>query len=336
MVKIAFWTPFLSARGSDVALFDYAYYNQTILNNKSIIILSFQGVFNSDRKVLEKFTTHFPVKYYIDESDLSRILITEKCDILYSIIHGQKGKECIDDEKLKKLCNIKTVYHCVFDMSDKRGDVYAGVSHSLAKKFDSDVFVPHMISLKPNIQVGDFRKELNIPSDSVVFGRYGGEDIFNLKWFYTTVEKVANDNKNIYFLFQENIKKYFTKDFDNIKFVKTFYTDDEKNKFINTCDATLECSTLGHSFGLTLGEFSVCNKPIILLMSDIGYWNVEHIRIISNKGIYFRNDKELYRVLTNFKREKFIGQDLNLYKEFSPENVMKIFDNVFIKNEKIN
>lgn len=332
MVKIAFWAPFLCARGSDIALFDYAYYNQTILKNKSIIVLSFQGVFNSDRKVLEKFTTHFPIKYYIDESDLSRILVNENCDILYSIIHGQKGKQCIDEEKLKSLCSIKTVYHCVFDMSDKRGDVYAGVSYSLAKKFDSHLYVPHMISLKPNTQVGDFRKELNISSDSTVFGRYGGDDIFNLKWFYTTVEQVASDNKNIYFLFQENIKKYFTNNLENIKFVKTFYTDDEKNKFINTCDATLECSTLGHSFGLTLGEFSVCNKPIILLMSDIGYWNVEHIRIIGNSGIYFRNDKELYRVLTNFKKEKYTNKDLNLYKEFNPENVMKIFNKVFIEN----
>ena len=37
MIKIGFWTNQLCERGSEIALFDYAYYNQKILGNKSYI-----------------------------------------------------------------------------------------------------------------------------------------------------------------------------------------------------------------------------------------------------------------------------------------------------------
>ena len=37
-MKIAFWDNCLCERGTSVSLFDYAYYNQTILNNQSIIL----------------------------------------------------------------------------------------------------------------------------------------------------------------------------------------------------------------------------------------------------------------------------------------------------------
>ena len=37
-MKIAFHQPHLSERGTTVAMFDYAYYNEVLLNNESIII----------------------------------------------------------------------------------------------------------------------------------------------------------------------------------------------------------------------------------------------------------------------------------------------------------
>lgn len=37
-MKIAFFDNYLTERGTTVSLFDYAYYNETLLNNKSFII----------------------------------------------------------------------------------------------------------------------------------------------------------------------------------------------------------------------------------------------------------------------------------------------------------
>ena len=54
MVKIVFWDNCLNETGTTIALFDYAFYNKTILGNESIIM------FNSTRHenrndVIEKF-----------------------------------------------------------------------------------------------------------------------------------------------------------------------------------------------------------------------------------------------------------------------------------------
>ena len=38
MKKIAFYSPHLSERGTEIAMYDFAHYNEKILNNKSIII----------------------------------------------------------------------------------------------------------------------------------------------------------------------------------------------------------------------------------------------------------------------------------------------------------
>jgi hypothetical protein len=38
MVKIAFWDNGLGERGTTVALYDYAHFNEVLLGNKSIIL----------------------------------------------------------------------------------------------------------------------------------------------------------------------------------------------------------------------------------------------------------------------------------------------------------
>ena len=43
-----------------------------------------------------------------------------------------------------------TCVHCVFDLSEPHGDIYAAVSETLAKKYNKTVFVPHMSIFQPN------------------------------------------------------------------------------------------------------------------------------------------------------------------------------------------
>ena len=46
MKIVAFYQPFLNERGTSVAMFDYAYFNQTILGNKSVIIYDHNNSWN--------------------------------------------------------------------------------------------------------------------------------------------------------------------------------------------------------------------------------------------------------------------------------------------------
>jgi len=60
-MNIAFWDNALSERGTSVAIFDYAYYNQTILKNKSYIFYDKNFINLNNNNVIEKFKKHFPV-----------------------------------------------------------------------------------------------------------------------------------------------------------------------------------------------------------------------------------------------------------------------------------
>ena len=60
--------------------------------------------------------------------------------------------------------------------------------------------------------------------------------------------------------------------------------------------------------------------------------NNEHLHILGDKGIYWKTSDEFYNILTHFVKEDYIGKDLNAYKDYTPENVMKRFHEVFVVN----
>lgn len=315
MIKICFHTPQIDVRGTSDAIYWYGHYNETILNNKSIILVPEDSKFRNDEIAFLKFQNRFEIRFYKDKKDIDNII--SDCDILYCIKYGK-------DDGIKS-DKIKTVIHCVFDMSEPHGNVYAAVSKTLAKKFRRELFIPHMIGLEPSITKENLRENLGIPQNAIVFGRHGGLDTFDLFFARLTISRIVRENSNIYFLFIN------TPVFDNhpqIIFLPKIVETSDKNKFINTCDAHIECGSLGHTFGISIGEFSVNNKPIIVYNGPI--WNRAHIDILGNKGIYYQNEDEFYNILTTFKVEEWINKDNNHYKDYSPENVMKKFQEVFI------
>jgi hypothetical protein len=313
MKKIAFYTPSIDIRGSCNALFYYAHYNETILGNESIIVTPLKG--NKEFLALRMFTRRFKVLYYRDNVDE----VLDGCDILYCIKHGLLNVDSTVSSK------IKTVVHCVFDMTEKHGDVFVGVSETLARKFGYSEFVPHMIGLQPSTTKEDLREKLGIPKDAVVFGRYGGMDTFDLQFARNAISRVVRANNNVWFLF---INTPIFDNHDRIIHMNPIIEDDDKNKFICTCDAHLECGSLGHTFGIAMGEFSVNNKSIIAY--DGFVWNRAHIDIVKDGGIYYSDESSLYKILDKFDPKFYEEKDNNHYKNYNSDDVMKTFKNVFI------
>ena len=184
-----------------------------------------------------------------------------------------------------------------------------------------------MIGLKPSENKKNLREKLNIPENAIVFGRYGGLDTFNLHFVYNAIVRTVLANDNIYFLF---INTPLFIQHPHVIYLDKIIEDDDKNLFINTCDAHLECSTLGHTFGLSIGEFSVNNKPIICYNGNI--WNRCHLDILGEKAILFKTEEEFYNIINTFDKKEYENKDLNCYKEYSPEKVMKKFEEIFIKS----
>jgi len=82
----------------------------------------------------------------------------------------------------------------------------------------------------------------------------------------------------------------------------------------------------GESFGLSVAEFSIKNKPIIT-------WNGSgdraHIDMLGDKGLYYGDQKEVKDIMLNFTPQP--EKNWDAYSEhFSPENSMNKFKEVFI------
>jgi hypothetical protein len=334
-MKIAFHNNQLCTRGTTVAIYDYAYYNNKILNNESIILTKKKWIYSHNDDVIKKFKKHFNVFFYDNWEEAEYILKKENVDILYAMKSGWK------DEVISN--NIKTVIHSVFQYFQPHGNVYAYISEWLTLKMTNGKypFVPYMINL-PNIN-DDLRDFLNIPKNAIVFGRHGGEDSFNIPFVFDLINEIIEKRNDIYFLFLNTINSCGKLSFQNGKllppkkllnhkriiFLPPIIDLIEKTKFINTCDAMLHARTNGESFGLAIGEFSIRNKPIITWtgITDKTH-DKAHFDILKDNAYYYNNKEELYDIIMNFKIE---NKNWDMYsKKYNPEIVMEQFKKIFI------
>lgn len=319
-MKVIFHENQLCYRGTSIALFDYAFYNQKILSNSSVVMYQKNNP-NNDSDAIRRFSEHFEVIAYSDFKERQEIVDHLKADFYYAINSGQKEELPV---------GIETGVHAVFKYFEPYGDVYAYVSKWLADTMsDGKIpYVPHMIDL-PDVS-GDLRDELNIPKDAIVFARYGGAETFDIGFVQDTVKKISRKNKNIYFLFMGTnnfVKRNFIRPYKNVIFLPSTVDVCRKVKFISTSDAFLHARMQGESFGIAVGEFSSKNKPVITFgKSD----EKSHLDILGSKAIVYNDEKELENILNTFKPNPSANWDC-YSQQFSAENVMRKFDEVFLQ-----
>jgi hypothetical protein len=313
-MNIAFWDNSLSERGTTVSLFDYAYYNQTLLKNKSFI---FYDKNRPDNKIdiVQKFKTNFIVHETDNFKEVDDYLLQYKITHIYIIKYGH-----VDD----RLSNVaKNCIHCVFVCHEPHGDVYSSISPWVNGNSGKHPVVPHMINLPKHDE--NMREQLHIPKDAIVFGGYGGSENFSIPFVHHVVYEIAKRNPKIYFLFA-NFNK-FCPDLSNIIHLHMITDLNKKVKFINTTDAMLWARQDGETFGISIGEFSTLNKPVIAMA--IG--DICHVHLLRDKAIWYNNPNNLYNILLNFNPEIEKTKDWNAYKEYTPEKVMEIFKQVYLK-----
>lgn len=317
MVKIAFHGNSLSERGTSVSLYDYAYYNKYYLGNESIIMYDKNGIRNV-LEVIDKFRKEFKLRPYNNwQQEADNILKDENCDILYMIKSGEW------DGKIASNTICKTVIHCVFNTKQPHGHVYGRISSCIG---DSKwPIVPHMINLPNNDN--NSRKDLNIPKDALVFGRIGGMDQFDIPNVHKAIDKITEENPNIYFLLVNTNK--FCKEKKNIIHHDKIIDLNKKVEFINTCDAMIHARKMGETFGNAIAEFSIKNKPVITCVGS----DNNHLLILKDKAIIYNqnNVESIYNIFKNFDKNESQKKDWNAYNDYLPERVMNTFNNIFIK-----
>jgi hypothetical protein len=316
-ITIGFHSNQLCERGTEVAMYDYAYYNQKLYGNKSIIFYCKHSL-NNDSNVITKFEKEFKCYAYDNFSDIDKFILDEKIDYFYNIKGGEKS----DNQLVTKCPNL---IHAVFTV-EPYGDKYATISKQLSLKYNNIVdHVPHMINLPECSK--NMKIQLNIPENAIVLGRIGGFYQFDLKISHNAIKQIVDIDSNIFFLFVNTNKFY---EHPQIIYLNKIIDPIEKVKFINTCDAMIHARSDGETFGLAVAEFSSLNKPVITSVSNM---DNSHIEILGSKGIIYDTEDSLMEIFKNIRTIIKSKDDWNAYKEYTPEIVMKQFMDVFIPND---
>lgn len=328
MKTVAFYQPFMNERGTCVAMFDYAHYNQTLLNNKSIFIYDSKDDRN-EINGLNRIKNHFELydincANHRNDNPQQRIKnideVLEKTNTTHIYMCKSGYNDGIIPTKAKVLIHIMGMV----DPSHKHGDVWAYVSYFSSKACSGgkEPAVPYMVQMEDTKD--HLRDHLNIPNDAFVVGRHGGIDTFDIPWApYVVAESLKQRNK-IYYLFL-NTPKFI--EHPRVLFLDKIVDPLIKAKYINTCDVMLHARDVGETFGMACAEFSAMNKPVMT------YFNSperNHIDILGDRGLYYKDPNELLSLLVGFQPDP--TKDWNCYREYTPEKIMKIFNDVYLSN----
>ena len=95
MKKIAFHISNFSFRGTEIATFDYSYYNKHFLKNKSYICC-FKSCFTNpdfNELALKKFSNEFKINIFENILEYNKFLLENKIQFIYIIKYGLKNDE---------------------------------------------------------------------------------------------------------------------------------------------------------------------------------------------------------------------------------------------------
>ena len=320
-MNIGFFIGEMNFRGVANSSYQYAYYNQILLKNRSIIFYNKEEKFHK-KEVISKFKKKFKVIGVNGFKEMDHYGKKLNLDYIYVQKGGQKDHNVSN--------RIKTLIHSLYpqNLKEIHGHKYICVSEWHSKKFSNNKipFVPYIVKLHKTKE--NLNKKLNIKKNQIVFGCHGGESSFDLRFVHQTLLEIVKKRKDVFFLFL-NIKKFCNH--PRIIFLKGTFDEAYKKKFINTCDGMIYGRSLGESFGLACAEFSIQGKKIISYKFNR---HKSHIYNLSKENFKeYSSRKDLFNILNNFNKKRSINLNKNnRYLDCSPKKVMKIFNKVFLKD----
>jgi len=133
MKTVLFFDQNLNERGTSIATYDYAHFNEEILGNKSIIA-TFTDRGDNDFSSYNKFKNRFNNIIEVDEfKELEKI----PCDYVYNLKYGYNDGNLVN--------HAKNLVHVVFPSYEPHGDKYVYISEWLSNIYNKP-FVPHMVN----------------------------------------------------------------------------------------------------------------------------------------------------------------------------------------------
>lgn len=330
-MKVLFQCEQLNYRGATNSTLDYAFYNQEILGNESVIAYCSIDPPGKDvgtkPEIVEKLKNTFNIVTYETFEQLNDM--ASKFDVCYS----QRAGYSVEPDTKKPLVKVDTTkfgVHCVFQWYEPHGNVYAYISEWLANQVTRNYmtlypqkFVPYIVDLpKPDLSLRDL---FDIPKDKFIIGRHGGYETFDVGFAHETVVKVAEIRSDFVFMFA-NTRPFCN--LPNVFFLGPFFGNQEKVNYINSCDAMIHARNLGESFGLSVAESLYFNKPVL---SWEGGFDRNHVNWLAKEDLLYKDQADMFNRLMDLPNR--VGKEYNhIVKQFNAANVMNKFNEVFLRD----
>lgn len=320
---LGFHTKQLLARGTEVALFDYALAANELLGHEVRIFVPA----DSQRvvpAVRERFQEDFELVLYDNTHSI-------ECDALYVIKRGRPGR--ITE-------SIPELVHAFDDGSFPHGHRFAVVSDWVSRQARRKVelpggrllrlprlvkppVVPHIVAL-PEVD-DDLRAELGIPAEAVVFGRHGGLGNFDLEFVQDAIRAVLEERSDVWFVFL-NVERF--SESERILHLPQLVDRAEIRRFVNSCDYMLHAHRYGETFGLSVAEFAFVGAPVLTFL---GSPLKGHLDLLSDRMLLgYTNYEEVYRHLAKLPR-RTAPADSSVRVKYAREPVMARFAETFLR-----
>ena len=327
-IKIVFHINSFSEDNYASIIYDYAHYNEEMLHNQSIIVFpsDYKLLTNFDENVFNKFTNRFNMTPYSSKEKLEEFLKEKNITIFYNLKSGENDNFVFP--------SVKTVSHCfsIYSKEEKHGNVYIPISPVLVSPELRSItpFIPPIVHPIPDISE-NLREFLKIPSDSIVFGRYGEQTDFNIPFVGECIKEIAESNPNIFFIFLNTPE--FTQANRNLIYLKSHspsITDRDKTLFINTCNAMIYSKERGESLSQSIIEFISKNKYILTYKNNTSYTS----EVLGNSCLYYEDKYSLKNLILNFNPSTLPSLQ-NYNSLYTPTKVMELFNKYIINTQTI-
>ena len=163
-----------------------------------------------------------------------------------------------------------------------------------------------------------------MPRDAYVVGRHGGSDQFNIPFVPRAIEAALEARRDLWVLLM-NTNRF--SDHERIVHVPGAADRGRVADFVGACDAGINARRVGETFGLAIAEFLSQDKPVLVWR---GGRDGNHVELVADPAFIYETAADLTQKLNELDRSPFDGRFAARVAEFSPQRVMRRFNQVFL------
>lgn len=351
-LKFLLYSGSFSERGDSVTLISLAQLIKNHLGHDVVICIPGTSRHVSDNRIEEAKIQGIEVVRFSKKSDLDDFAVDQSITHTYVFSGGTRSSLPYFDLANKesfRIAKTKHITHVVFRNYDLHGDAYLYVSdwlfksarpRLLLKKLFTKLFpatapcapklvdaFPHFVDTSTLLGTGlQLRKRLGIPAEARVLGRIGGFTEFSDPAAKQGVKRILDLSEDNYAIFV-NTKECFS---HPRAFFLPALSRQAVAEFYGACDVLINGRRMGESFGYSIIEPLLLDKPVIA-----PHWirnpimDKHHIGVLKGTGLLYLGANHLVEIFKRLNTSTIPkGSYAKLASQFTPDRAAAKLKNV--------